>query len=481
MVRERSEDAVDILVVGVSDKTCPVALREQVSVLETELGDIYTQLLQNHTLFESVILSTCNRTEIYAIVSSLHAGEDYLRSWFDTRAKKMNLSESLYVYHGEKAVAHLMQVACSLDSMVLGETQILGQVRQAYGTAKAAGSVGVLLDNLFRRALQVGKRAQSETTIGQNAVSISYAAVQLAKKIFGNLNGQKVLLIGAGKNGYVTAQTLTSNGPVQMWVTNRTLSRSQTLATEFGAQAVAWGEFQNILSGVDIVLSSTAAKSFVLSSHQIARAMHGRVKPMVLIDIAVPRDIDPGVGKLPNTYLYDIDDLRDVVEANLTERRRQTQAVQGMINQAIREFSDWLSEQEVIPLITAVREKGIQIQASIMDSLHHKLPNLDERELRIIQKHTMSIVNQLLRDPIQNMKELAVASDGVEQVKLFAELFGISADEILNNNRKLQTHDESQSDARDLGFSDLVHQWSDVLRRDVVGPNLGGAAHSIPR
>ena len=472
---------MDILVVGVSDKSCPVAVREQVSVLETELDVIYAQLLDTHTLFESVVLSTCNRTEIYAVVSSLHAGEDYLRSWFEQQAKQADLSKAFYVYHGEEAIAHLMQVTCGLDSMVLGETQILGQVRQAYTAAKTAGSVGALLDNLFRRALQVGKRAQSETTIGQNAVSISYAAVQLVKKIFGNLNGRKVLLIGAGKNGYVTAQNLTSNGPLQMWVTNRTFARAQALAEDFGAQAVAWENIQDILPQVDIVLSSTAANSFVLSSQQVAGAMQGRVKPMVLIDIAVPRDIDPGVSKLPNIYLYDIDDLRDVVEANLSERQRQVEAVQVMINQAIREFLSWLSEQEVVPIITAVREKGMQIQATVMDSLRHKLPNLDERELRIIQKHTMSIVNQLLRDPVQNMKELAIGSGGVQQVKAFAELFGISAEEVLNKNRELQRLNETKPDMGDLGVADLVRQWSDALRRDGVGPNLGSAAHSILR
>lgn len=464
-----------IIVVGLNYKTTPVELRERVSIQDFELEDVVCELTQTHTVLESVVVSTCNRTEIYAVVSSVRSGEDYLRARLAKRAglSRAEMASYLYLKEGQDAVLHLMRVTCGLDSMVIGETQILGQVRSSFLVAQDAGATGVLLNQLFRRTIQVGKRAQSETEIGQKAVSVSYAAVQLAKKIYGNLSHCRALVLGAGKMSWLTAQHLQAAGVQEIVVANRTLEKAQALASAVGGQSVKWDKLGDALAVADLVITSTGSLEPVLSKDAVARAQASRKRksvPLTLIDIAVPRDIAPEVGLLKNLYLYDIDDLEGVVEANLAEREREAELVSQMIVEAIRDFTDWLAEQEVVPLITAIRAKGVDIQASVMKSLEQKLPELTDRQRKLIHKHTMSIVNQLLRDPIQNMKELAIASGGSRHVRIFAELFGVSSEdlsvsmpilpplatEVGGKNRPSTT----------AGFVDFVRQWTETLLSD---------------
>jgi glutamyl-tRNA reductase len=459
-----------IMVVGLNHKTAPVELRERVSISDVELDDILNQFRQTRTVLEIVVLSTCNRTELYAVVNSSRAGEDFLVRFLSDRCHIApdGLKPHLYVKYGHSAVTHLMKVASGLDSMVIGETQILGQVRNAFLTASDAGATGALLNQLFRKAIHVGKRAQTETTIGQSAVSVSYAAVQLAKKVFGDLRGHRVLVVGAGKMSRLTAQHLSSAGIEQIYIANRTYEKAEDLAEEFGGVAISWDNLSDALAEADIVISSTGSKGYVLSEAVVSEAVKRRHhKPFMLIDIAVPRDIEPSVSGLRNVYLYDIDDLEGVVAANLAERQRQAEVVERMIATALQEYSEWLSEQEVVPLIAAVRAKGTAIQSSVMESLKRKLPDLTERELELIHKHTMSIVNQLLRDPVQNMKELAIASGGTEHVRVFAQLFGLTDEDLRNYSKESWLFAgalENEGEAK--GFTDLVKQWRNQLLRE---------------
>lgn len=461
-----------MMVVGLNYRTTPVEIREQVSISDMELDEILTQSRNTRTILESVVVSTCNRTEVYAVVSSLRAGEDYLKRLFQQRTglSQVELSQHLYVHRGEAAATHLMRVASGLDSMVLGETQILGQVRNAFLVASDAGNTGALLNQLFRRGIQLGKRAQTETTIGQSPVSVSYAAVQLAKKIFGDLQGRRVLVIGAGKMSKLTAQHLHAAGISEMNIATRTYENAVQLANQYGGSAIRWDELEHALVRADIVISSTGSKGIVLSSEMLERVWKQRDRrPVALIDIAVPRDIHPDAGQLRNVYLYDIDDLEGVVAANQVERQRQSVQVEKMIQETLSDYNAWLTEQEVVPLIRAVRAKGLDIQNSVMESLRRKLPDLTDRELELIHKHSMSIVNQILRDPIQNMKELAIAAGGAQHVQVFAQLFGISQASLAGRTgTSLWSEDVRASEKKGtaVGFTELVRQWSETLLRE---------------
>ncbi|GMA52336.1 glutamyl-tRNA reductase [Alicyclobacillus contaminans] len=422
-----------IMVVGLNHTTAPVEVRERVAISDVELDDVLAQFRHTRTVLECVVLSTCNRTELYAVVNSERAGEDFLVRFLVDRAglDMDTLKRQLYVKTGQSAVTHLMRVASGLDSMVVGETQILGQVRSAFLAAADAGATGALLNQLFRLAVHVGKRAQSETSIGQHPVSVSYAAVQLAKKVFGELGGRTALLIGAGSISRLTAQHLKAAGIERLLVVNRTFERAQQLADEFGGTAVEWDRMVDVLSAADIVVSATRHPGYVIPSTLAEQAMLARNhRPTMYIDLAVPRDIHPDAGHLRNAYVYDIDDLEGVVAANLAERERQAAIVEKLIAASLREYSQWLCEQEVVPLISAVRAKGEAIQTSVMESLKRKLPNLSEREVELLHKHTMSIVNQLLRDPVLAMKELATEAGGAKYVPLFAELFGLTREDL---------------------------------------------------
>ncbi|MCL6592685.1 MAG: glutamyl-tRNA reductase [Alicyclobacillus sp.] len=468
-----------IIVVGMNDKTAPVELRERVSVAADDVADVLATLRESRTAVESVVLSTCNRMEVYAVVHSARAGEDYLRTLFARRAgmTPAELTPHLYCLRGYAAADHLLRVACGLDSMVIGETQILGQVRDAYLAAAAAGNTGMLLDPLFRRAIQVGKRAQTETGIGQNAVSVSYAAVQLAKKILGDLRGCRVLVLGAGQMSKLTVQHLLAAGVSALAICNRTLQRAQQLADECAGTVVPWDELADALGRSDIVIASTGAPGVVLRAEQVAAALQRRgQRPVVLIDIAVPRDIDPAVAALGNAYLYDIDDLQGVVEANLAERERLAKDIERLIQESLQEYSQWLSEQEVVPLIAAVRAKGMAIQASVMASLERKLPELSERDRKLLHKHTMSIVNQLLREPILNMKALA-ASGGSQELRVFAQLFGVTEADLRQWQRGTLWEDGETVAAAPVGFAEAVQRWRASMQRGTAGGD--GAARPL--
>ncbi|ULT55853.1 glutamyl-tRNA reductase [Neobacillus drentensis] len=417
-----------IVVIGLNYKTAPVEIRERLTFNETDLVDAIKQLNAKKSILENIILSTCNRTEIYAVVDQLHTGryyiKEFLSEWFGV--EQAEFSPFLFVNEDDGAVDHLFNVTCGLNSMVLGETQILGQVRTSFLLAQQEETIGSVFKHLFKQAITLAKRAHSDTDIGANAVSVSYAAVELAKKIFGSLENKHVLIFGAGKMGELAAQNLHGNGVKQVTVINRTFEKAQMLASRFDGQARNVSELEKSLTEADILISSTGAKELVISKELIAKVEKKRKgKPLFMVDIAVPRDLDPRIAELENVFLYDIDDLEGIVEANLQERQKAAAKIMLMIEKEIVEFKQWLGTLGVVPVISALREKALAIQAETMGSLERKLPSLSEHDLKVLNKHTKSIINQLLKDPILQAKELAARPDADQAMDLFMKIFNI--------------------------------------------------------
>lgn len=418
-----------ILTVGLNHKTAPVEIRERFSIPEERLAAALRTLSQTKSIMECAILSTCNRMEVYAVVEQIHLGRHYIKaflsSWF--AMEKEDFTDFLNIRENDDAVSHLFRVACGLDSMVLGETQILGQVKGAFFAAQQEGTTGTIFNTLFKQAITLAKRAHSETEIGENAVSVSYAAVELGKKIFGRFNDKSVLILGAGKMSELTAKHLHSSGVSSVTVANRTFERAEQLAEKFGGQkACTLEEVPLVLKDMDIVISSIGAGKYLLTRSQVKEALKARKnRPLFMIDIAVPRDLDPEINELDNVFLYDIDDLEGIVDANLQERSREADKIQVMIAEELQAFKKWLHTLGVVPLITALREKASIIQEEVMRSIENKLPDLEEREKRLISKHTKRIVNQLLHDPIVRIKELSAQSNAEETLELFSKIFAL--------------------------------------------------------
>jgi len=419
------------IVVGVNYRTAPVEIREKLSFVEAELPNAMQALQDQKSVLENVIVSTCNRTEIYATVDQLHTGKYYVKqflaNWFDIPLE--SLSNYLFVHEDDQANNHLFRVTAGIDSMVLGETQILGQVKKSFLNGQENGTTGTVFNQLFKQAVTFAKRAHAETAIGENAVSVSYAAVELGKKIFGSLNHKHVVILGAGKMGELAIQNLHGSGASKVTVINRTFEKAKELATKFDGTAKPMDELQCALLEADILISSTASTEYVIDLELmqfVERLRKG--KPLFMVDIAVPRDLDPRIGDLPNVFLYDIDDLQGIVEANLAERERAAEQINQMIDKEIIQFNDWVTTLGVVPIIAALRQKANTIQSETMASIENKMPNLTDRERKILSKHTKSIVNQLLKEPILQVKELSVDKNPAKQLQLFQQIFGIEED-----------------------------------------------------
>jgi len=417
-----------LIVVGLNYRTAPVEIRERFALSEREMPLALQALRQTPGILEGVIVATCNRTEIYAVVDRLHVCGHYIRSfmeqWF--RIPRQQFNAHLYMHEDDRAVEHLFRVGCGLDSMIIGETQILGQVRDAFLLAQEQQATGTIFNRLFKQAVTLAKRAHSDTSIGESAVSVSYAAVELGKRIFGRFDNKKIMIFGAGKMSELTARHLHANGAKEVFVVNRTLEKAEELAGKFQGKALDLDGAIDRLAEMDIVISSTGSEQFVLTRRDVEAAMASRKKkPLFLIDIAVPRDIEPSSGDLTNVFLYDIDDLEGIVETNLAKRREEAAIIEEMIELEQEAYRQWYATLGVSPLIRALQEKSAAIHESTMDSLVRKLPELDERQMKVIRKLTKSIVNQVIHDPILRVKELAAEKRGDEAMDLFVQLFNL--------------------------------------------------------
>lgn len=421
-----------ILVVGVNYRTAPVEIREKLSFQAAQLEEAMTTLQKQKSVLESVIVSTCNRTEIYAVVDQLHTGRYYIKKfmadWFQLEVG--DISPYLSIFEQDGAIEHLFRVPCGLDSMVIGETQILGQIRDSFLQAQEVKATGTIFNELFKQVITLAKRAHSETTIGGNAMSVSYAAVELGKKIFGELNDCHVLILGAGKMGELALQNLYGSGARKVTVMNRTFEKAEMMAQKYMGHAKPLSEMQCALLDADILISSTGASEYVITKDMIARVEKMRCgRPLFIVDIAVPRDIDPAIDELESVFLYDIDDLQGVVEANRAERLKEAEKIEIMIEEEIVLFKTWMNTLGVVPLLSKLREKAAVIQSETMQSIERKIPTLTDREQKVINKHTKSIINQLLKDPILVAKELAGEDGAEEKLALFAKIFNLDVEE----------------------------------------------------
>lgn len=415
------------LVVGLSHQTAPVELREKFSFDPEHLAMPLSNLRDMKSILECVIVSTCNRTELYIVADQLHTGEYYakafLESWF--RVSREDFLPHLFVLTNEMAVKHLFRVVCGLESLVIGETQILGQVKQGFQAALEAGTTGTIFNHLFKQAITLGKRVHTETEIGQNAVSVSYAAVELGKKLFTSFAKKTVLLVGAGKMSELTAKHFQASGVKEVLVVNRTLAKAQEMAKVFSGTAYPWESLKEAIDQADVVVSSTGAPQFVITEEMVQSVVASRRRPLFFIDIAVPRDIEPSVNQLNNVFLYDIDDLEEIVASNVSLRQQEAERVTIWIEEELVSFREWLDTLGVVPLIAALRTKALQIQADAMTRIERKLPELTDQERRVLSKQTKSIVNQMLHDPIMRIKELASTEEKEKALQLFQYLFAL--------------------------------------------------------
>ncbi|MEO5360458.1 MAG: glutamyl-tRNA reductase [Nitrospirota bacterium] len=425
-----------VLVIGLNHKTADVEVRESIAFDRERIKKGLVGLRNLTGISEAIILSTCNRVELY-----LHADGDLSMV---ERVKKF-LSEfhnfplevldgALYAYGAEDGVRHLFRVASSLDSMVVGEPQILGQLKDAYEIGLKEQSSGLILNKLMKKAISVAKRVRTETKIAENAVSIGYAAVELAKKIFGDLGDKVFMLLGAGEMAELAARHLTGSGVKDVIVANRTYERGLALAVEFSGRAVEFNEFKKELSVADIVICSTGARSYILEYGEMEKIMKTRrQRPVFIIDISVPRNIDPKINNLENVYLYDIDDLQGVVDKNLNERLKESKKAEEIIDKEIDVFFDWLHSLDAIPTIVELRRNAEGIKNEELAKLYNKLNGIDEKDKQAIE-HTMNaMINKLLHQPTMALK----GNDEEKDILISAarKLYGL-------NSRPLGPQDE---------------------------------------
>ena len=415
-----------ILVIGLNYKTAPVEIREKLAFGEAELARAMKTLKDKKNIVENVIVSTCSRTEIYVVGNQVQTSKNYIKEfladWFQIDQEQF--SPYLFTYEGNEAVEHLFQVTCGLNSMVLGETQILGQVRSSYLLAQQENTIGAIFNHQFKEAVTLAKKAHTETQINTNAVSVSYAAVELTKKIFGGLNNKKVLILGAGKMGELAIHNLHGHGVGDFTVINRTYEKAIALAERFSGKANTLQELQNELVETDILITSTSSKNFVITKEMMKDVNKRRSgRPLVMVDMAIPRDIDPAIIANENIFLYNIDDLEGIVASNMEVRKKAAEKINMMIENGISEFNQWFNLLGVVPIISALREKVMAIQSETMDSIDRKLPHLSNHDKKVIDKHTKSIINQLIKDPILYVKGMTDKSNAQEAMDQFLKIF----------------------------------------------------------
>ncbi|MGC9333889.1 MAG: glutamyl-tRNA reductase [Anaerolineae bacterium] len=424
---------MQILQVGLSHQNTPVEIREQLALSEATMPVALETLCPNNGCgpgyaLEGALLSTCNRLEIYAVVDCVDTGQQDIRNYLVRVSNTPTdaFAPYLHLRRNQAAVEHLCQVACGLDSMVLGESQIQGQVAEAHRLALAHGAAGPVINHVFRTALRTGKRARTETAINEHATSISHVAVELASQIFDDLGQKQALLIGAGEMAEVAAKNLVDHGVRGLLVVNRSQGRAAALAKQFDGEALGWERLIQALCQADIVISSTAAPHPILRPQTVSAAMRiRRNRPLFLIDIAVPRDIDPAVGDLNNVFLYDIDSLQQVVEANLDQRRREIPRVQSIIDEEVASFWAWFQARDVVPTIVDLRRHVDLIREKELEWAMQRLEHLSEQERSIILAFSQRLTNKILHQPTVRLKNRACDREAYRYTDAVRDLFGI--------------------------------------------------------
>ena len=417
-----------LFVAGLSHHQAPIEVREQLAVESDKVREILADLAGGGFLAEAMILATCNRVEVYAVADMPGEARDaaFSRLGAHRGIAPRDIEPLLYTKTEAEAVLHAFRVAASLDSMVLGEPQILGQVKDAFALAQSAGTVGPVLHSLMSQAFAVAKKVRTETEVGRLAVSVSFAAVELARKIFGSLDGKSVLLVGAGEMSELAARHLIDQGARPVYVTNRTWSRAQELARGLAGIAAPFAELQATMALVDIVIASTAAPEPLIRTAEVREVLHARrERPLFFIDIGVPRNVEAGVNALDNAFCYDVDDLRSVVESNLRERQREAQRALAIVEREVQRFAARLGDLEVVPTIVSLREKLEAIRSAELAKAFGRLPGADEETRRVMEALSQSIVNKVLHAPTVKLRDSSRAGHGHRWIELVSEMFGL--------------------------------------------------------
>lgn len=419
-----------IVVVGLNDKTAPVALRERCTFLPHQLDEALVTLKELSSVVEAVLLTTCNRTEVYLLTdraktkSAIELSMQWMSRWFGMPEERFK--NHLYIYEDEQAERHLFRVAAGLDSMITGETQILGQVKDAWEFARAHKTSGKILNNLFKQAITFAKRVHHAYGLNDAPVSVAYAASVLTKKLFEDLKGKQVLILGAGETGTLVAQHFQSLG-ASLTIANRTLEHARRLAGEVGGRYRTLDDIPELLDEADIVIGTTSSPKPLVTASMVRTQAARRSRPLVLLDLALPRDIEP--VSMEMVYAYDLDDFKKIVDDHLTARKKLAEVIETRIDEEIIAFQEWLETLKVVPVLAALQEKGQSLKERSMRSLENKLPDLDERSRRLIEKYMKNLVNQLLQDPIIKLKETAGTRDGEMLVRATEMLFNLAPDD----------------------------------------------------
>ncbi len=410
---------MQLVVLGLNHKTAPVEIRERFSLSKEKIREGFLHLREYGELHEAVVLSTCNRNEIYAVVDD--AAEDVAairRFWSDLTGNREVIDDYLYYFEHEACIRHLFDVAASLDSLVIGEGQILSQVKEAYTIAHTAGATSTVLNTLFHRAIATGKRVRTETRIAFSAVSVSYAAVELAREVFGTLEKSRALIFGAGRMAELTAENLLGRGVKKLFVANHHFEKAEELARKFGGEAVDFYQALESADGVDIVVTSTGAPHYVIHPWETQKAMQKRGgRPLVFIDIAVPRDVDPDVSTIPGVTVYNIDDLEEIVDEHRQERQKEARLAEGIVEEEVESVLDKFQYLSFQPLMARLSGRADKIRRRELRRALGKLPTLDEAEQKVLDQMSRMIVRKLLRFPMMEIN----ASAGTEREQFYID------------------------------------------------------------
>jgi glutamyl-tRNA reductase len=415
--------------IGLNHRTAPIEVREKLCFSEEALPDALRAVASLPNVREAMILSTCNRVEIMARSEgeAANAVPDMVK-FLAHYHQRSHAQIEPYLYHHEQgaAIRHIFRVASSLDSMIIGEAQILGQIKEAYAIARSAGTLRGPLDEALTRSFHVAKRVRTETGIATSAVSVSYAAVELARKIFGSLNDKKILLVGAGKMSELAAKHLISSGSTQIFVTNRSLERAEELAARLHGEVVPFHQMLSAAAQCDIVLTSTGATDYLITRNDVQHMLSERKnRPMFLIDIAVPRNIDPAINKLDNIFLYDIDDLQQVVSSNMEERQKEAQTAEQIAVEEAEKFLHWLNTLDVVPTIVDLQGQMERVRQQEMARVAAQLASLTPAQREAVEALTKGMMSKILHSPIQHLKSLAQEPEGLRLVGTIRRLFNL--------------------------------------------------------
>jgi glutamyl-tRNA reductase len=423
---------VHLFLLGVSHRTAPVDLRERLDFSSRDLTAAAGAIAAKPSMSEAVVLSTCNRSELYVATTDPACAREELVSFISEyhHVSVPTFQPHLFALENSAAVAHLFRVAAGLDSLVVGEPQILGQVKEAYQTSAAKRCVGPVLSNVFRWAFGVGKRVRTETALGEGAVSISFAAVALARKIFGRLEGRRVVIIGAGEISTLTAEHLRTHGVGEMLITSRTAASAEALASAVGGDTVSWDEAIAALGHADIVVTATGSQRPILTrAHIEAATGRRRSDPLFIIDMAVPRDVEAAVGDLEQVFLYNIDDLQTIVQENLSRRAAEIQHAEAIVSEELVKFASWQRSRGAVPTVVALRQRFDAIRRSELQRLDGKLAGLSPEARARVDEITRLIVEKLLLDPTEQLKALPDEETQVAYTEAVNRLFRLRAHE----------------------------------------------------